>query len=91
MNSTDQKPRDQCARHSEVHPFLAEHDAASQQVAAGDPFSDRSRRSRRGRRGRKVDYPTDPRVPILARFHHLHPRKLDVNFDYEQGVGGVEL
>ena len=46
--------------------------------------------ARRCRRGRKTDYSIDPRMPLLARFHHIRPRQLDPNIPLQQGLDGID-
>ena len=40
--------------------------------------------------GRKADRPNDPRMPVLARVHHVRPRQLGHDIQLHQRLDGLE-
>ena len=87
----DQKSRGQSTRRSETHSLAAEPIATGQQGTTRDSFAYRSMFPvRRCRRGREADCSVDPRMPLLARLHHIRPHQLEANITLQQGLDGVD-
>jgi hypothetical protein len=78
-------------RCSESYPFVAEHVTTNQQVTTKNPFAYRSMLlAHRCCRGQEADCSVNPRVPVLARLHHIRPCKLGVNIQPQRGLDGID-
>ena len=79
VNPSDQKPRSQNTRCPPISVPVAEHVTASQQVTARDHSPYRPTHPPWQHIGYISPYSADSCMPILARVHHLRPRKLDAD------------
>ena len=90
VNPAGRKSRSQSTRYSETHLLLPEPAAAGEQATARDDFSNCSTCPQQVRYRYTPHHRADPRMPVLARVHHLDTGELDADIQQGQGLAGVE-